>query len=67
MDSDREDCVRSGAVSVHQSLCCLPLVAALLEDLVDLGLGVDLNLLQSLEFNKVSAKIKCRRRDDLPG
>ena len=59
--------MRSGAVSVHQCLRCLPLVAALLEDLVDLGLGVDLNLLQSLEFNKVSAKNKYSGQDDLPG
>ena len=49
MNRDSEDCVRSGTVGVHQRLRGLPLVTSLLQDGVDLGLGVDLDLLQPLD------------------
>ena len=48
VDSDSKDCVRPGTARVHQSLRCATLLASPLEDAVHLGLGMDLDLLQTL-------------------
>ena len=51
VDGHREDGVGPAALGVHLRLRGLPLLAPLLEDLVDLSLVVDLHFLESLRIH----------------
>ena len=64
VDSYCEDGVRPAALGVHLRLRGLSLLAPLLEDLVDLGLVVDLHFLQPLRQYQNSATVERKKNDE---
>ena len=66
VDGDGEDCVRSGAVSVHHGLGSFPLLTASLEDAVHLLLGVDLDFLEALNKRHIGSRKSMIITVDIP-